>query len=360
MGLTKLGIRNVRNLESVDIQPSPRLNLIYGANASGKTSILEAIYYLGRARSFRTRKLERIIRSGSDHLSIFATLETGHQQTIPLGLERSKKEFRLRIDGQDARSISELVAKLPVQLIQPNSHKLLEEGPRFRREYMDWGVFHVEHSFYPAWRRYQRGLKQRNTALRARGRTDLDTAWEHELVEAGHAIHLLRKRYIEGLSQILPRYLGPIFGETAVEIQYYPGWPEERGDFATLLQEMRDRDREQGFTGIGPHRADLHIRIQGKAAAEQVSRGQQKILVTSLLLAQAGLFSERTGKQCLLLIDDVAAELDAQHRARLMRVLSGMDVQLFVTAIEPEALMADLEMEMKMFHVEHGCVQEVV
>lgn len=360
MGLSKLGIRNLRNLEAVDISPSPRLNLIYGANASGKTSVLEAIYYLGRARSFRTRKLERIIRTGTDRICIYGTLEAENHQPVPLGLERSRREFRLRIDGQDAHRISELVARLPVQLIHPNSHKLLEEGPRFRREYLDWGVFHVEHSFYPAWKRYQRSLKQRNMALRTRTRQELWAAWDHELVEAAREIHQLRTQYLRELVGLFPRYLAALFGDAAVELNYYPGWPEDRGDFAGVLQDARERDREQGYTGYGPHRADLLVTMDGKPAVEQISRGQQKILVTALLLTQAGLFNLRTGKRCLLLIDDVAAELDRNHRQRLMQLLTGMDVQLFVTAIEPEALLAELGEEVKMFHVEHGNVQEIV
>lgn len=360
MGLTKLGIRNLRNLEAVNIEPSPRLNLIYGANASGKTSVLEAIYYLGRARSFRTRKLERIIRSGCDRICIYGTLETENYTSVPLGLERSKREFRLRIDGQDANRISELVARLPVQLIHPNSHKLLEEGPRFRREYLDWGVFHVEHSFYPAWKRYQRSLKQRNMALRTRTSPELWVAWDHELVDAAREIHQLRVQYVQQLVELFPHYLEALLGSTAVEIKYYPGWPEDRGDYAGLLQQSRERDREQGYTGYGPHRADLLVSIDGKPAVEQISRGQQKILVTALLLTQAGLFNLRTGKRCLLLIDDVAAELDQAHRRRLMQLLAGMDIQLFVTAIEPEALMTELGGEMKMFHVEHGNVEEIV
>jgi len=198
-----------------------------------------------------------------------------NQEQAALGLDRTNQKTRIRINGKDVKQVSELSSLLPVQIINPDVHKLLEEGPKFRREFMDWGVFHVEHSFYPAWKRYQRSLKQRNTALRARNRNDTDIAWDHELIEAGKEIHILRKRYIEDLKQILPRYLKPIFGEIPVEIQYYPGWPEDKGDFGQILKEMRSKDRDQGFTGYGPHRADLLIKIEGKSAAERVSRGQQ-------------------------------------------------------------------------------------
>lgn len=361
MGLIKLGIRNVRNLKSVDIAPSNHLNLIFGENAAGKTSFLESIYILGRGKSFRSRKIERVIQADSPSLSVFGLLEQeGGGREIPIGLERSHSELKIRIAGQKAKAASELAALIPIQIIQPNSHKLLEEGPRFRRNYLDWGVFHVEHSFYPAWQRYQRGLKQRNATLRARQGKKSAIAWDPEIIEAASIIHECRARYVDLLKQRLPGYIEPIMGQQPLEIHYQPGW-NEGTPYGEILEARLDQDIELGYTQFGPHRADLQFKMDGVNAVERVSRGQQKVLVASCLLAQAGVYSEISGKKCILLVDDLTAELDQNHGQRLMSVIASMNIQLFVTSIEAEKITNGLpNSEMKMFHVEHGNIKEMV
>lgn len=360
MGLTKLGIRNVRNLEFVDLTPSSHLNLIFGDNASGKTSFLEAIYMLGRGKSFRSWQIDRVIQAGHSSLSVFGTVENENGQEVPIGLERNHSELKARIAGQKVKAVSELAALLPIQIIQPNSHKLLEEGPKFRRNYLDWGVFHVEPSFYPAWLCYQRGLKQRNAALRARQHKNAAMAWDPQIIDAAEIIHDCRERYTEVLKQNLPRYIEPIMGSQSIEIHYYPGWNASKS-YGEALKERQERDLEQGYTQSGPHRADLLFKIEGVNASERVSRGQQKILVAACLLAQVGAYSELSGKPCILLVDDLTAELDQNHWKGLLKIISGMNVQLFITAIEAEQLISELpKARLKMFHVEHGNIKEVV
>lgn len=360
MSLLKLGIRSVRNLESVDISPSANLNLVIGENASGKTSFLEAIYILGRGKSFRSHSAEKVIQVKHPSLSVFGVVEEEHGREVRVGLERSHSELRLRIDEEKANTVSELASLLPIQIIQPNSHKLFEEGPRFRRSYLDWGVFHVEQPFFPAWQRYQRGLKQRNAALRSRKDRETATAWDPEIIDAANIIHECRDRYVETLKKRLPDYIEPIMELQSLEIQYRRGWGQSES-YKDVLKERLDQDFEQGYTKAGPHRADLQFKVDGVNATERVSRGQQKILVASCLLAQAGVYSERSGRRCVLLVDDLAAELDLHHRKKLMKTLAQMNAQVFVTAIEAEHLLDGLpDVEMKMFHVEHGKLKEMV
>lgn len=361
MGLIKLGVRNVRNLKSVDIIPSNHLNLVFGENGAGKTSLLEAIYILGRGRSFRTRQIERVIHNESQSLSVFGLLEQENEgREIPIGLERSHSALDIRIAEQKVKAVSELAALIPIQLIQPNSHKLLEEGPRFRRNYLDWGVFHVEQSFYPAWQRYRRGLKQRNASLRARQGKKAAIAWNHEIIEAASVIHDCRSRYVDLLNQVLPEYIESIMGKQSLEMRYQPGWNEGMA-YEEVLETKLEQDIEHGYTRAGPHRADLQFKIDGVNVTDRVSRGQQKILVASCLLAQIGVYSEITGGRCILLVDDLTAELDQNHLQRLMNVIGGMNIQLFATSIEAEQIINGLpDREFKMFHVEHGNVKEMV
>lgn len=351
-GLQRLRIQNLRNLEAVDIAPAPALNLFFGANASGKTSLLEAIYLLSRGRSFRSRRFERVVRQGSDRYSVFGRV--AHQgRTVAAAIERSNDALRIRVDGQDLNSLAALSALLPVQILHPNSHKLLEEGPQHRRRFLDWGVFHVEHGFYEHWQRYQRALRQRNAALRHGGPAEV---WEAELSHTGTALDQLRRHYLTELAPIVGTMATDLLDSSSLAMDYAQGWSNDR-TLAEALEQSRGKDRDWGFTAPGPHRADLKIRLDGVAATEKASRGQQKLLVSALVCAQTVLFQRRTGRRPILLVDDLPAELDRARRDQFSAQLEGLSAQVFVTAIEREALAFR---HVQAFHVEHGAVREVV
>src|SRR5690606_22288729 len=166
----RLSVTGVRNLQPVTLHPSPRINLIHGANGSGKTSLLEAIHLLGLARPFRSTRLQPVIRYGEQASTDFGEIRQRTGETNSVGITRTKQaDYQSRMDGQKVRSLAELAAALPLQLINRDSFRLLEGAPKQRRQYLDWGVFHVEHQFLPAWQRLQKSLKQRNSLLR-RGR----------------------------------------------------------------------------------------------------------------------------------------------------------------------------------------------
>lgn len=358
MGLISVGIRHFRNLSAVDFEPSPEVNVVFGRNASGKTSLLEAVYFLGRARSFRTHRVDRLVQNGADQLQVFGRL-SAEAGTVPLGVERSRQETRIRIGGQAVSAVSALAAALPVQLVHPNSHRLLEEGPQYRRRFLDWGVFHVEPAFFPAWQRYQRALRQRNAALRKDQPSRSVSAWNQELVEAAAVIDSARRRYVERLGPQMAAFTERLAEIEGVALKYRGGWPEAV-QFGVALEEAARRDRDARHTTVGPHRADVRVNVGDVAAAGRVSRGQQKLLVAALLLAQAMLFNESTGQRSLILVDDLAAELDADHRRRFMGLLKGLPAQSFVTAIDVESLSADDIGPARVFHVEHGQLREMV
>jgi len=361
MSIIKLGIRNFRNLHSVDIEPAADINLIVGNNASGKTSLLEAIYFLGMASSFRTTHFDRILENGESELSVYAKqiLKTG--QIIPFGIQKGVKKVIFRINEQKIDKVSDLVSNLPLQVIHPNSHHILEQGPRNRRKFIDWGVFHVEQNFFLNWKRYQRALKQRNACLRNRDNKAIIQAWDNELIESGINITCMRKQYLIDLEQLLPQYIAPMLGDIKITLNYQQGWKKDF-DFDVALKNAINLDIDRGFTTVGPQRADITIKADDMIANERISRGQQKILVTGLLLAQTALFNHKTNNNCLLLIDDVAAELDPKNKECLLSILANMKMQLFLTSIERSTLESVLDQSSasKMFHVEHGFVSEVV
>ena len=358
MTLTRLDIQDFRNLASARLDFSPRCNLITGDNAAGKTSLLEAIHVLARLRSFRTQRLEQLIREGCAAFQLVARLEEDGRQ-LPVGLRRGRKELDIRLGGAPVRRVSELAAHFPLVVMTADLHQVLEEGPKYRRQFLDWGLFHVEPDFHATWRQYVQALKQRNASLRQGAAEAQVRVWDAPLLAAGSRIHDMRCTYIKELEPLFAHQARRILGLEPLGMRYMPGWAQ-RSDYPAALAESLGRDREQGQTRVGPHRADLQFLHGEQEVRDRLSRGQQKQLVTALLLAQADLLRQRRGRTCQFLVDDLPAELDAEHQARVLAQLRELGAQVFITAIDDRALELGDWPEPARFHVEHGVVREVV
>jgi DNA replication and repair protein RecF len=361
MVVSVLEIVNFRNLRKAVLQCSPNLNLIVGGNASGKTSVLEALYFLGRARSFRTRRVGELIHHDETAFQIVATVNNGKDgRSFPVGVRRSNQELSARVDGMPARSLADLAAQVPVLLLNPNSHRLLEGGPQQRRRFMDWGLFHTTDVFVELWRRYKNILRNRNAALRTGFPDRAMDAWDQELVSASIALDSHRKTFCEALEGTLKAFLERTLG-VCPHINYRRGWAQGQDqDLLQLLRDGRDQDRRYGYTRFGAHRADFQIKLAGRPAPEYLSRGQQKLLVIALILAQAELFQKQRDQSCILLIDDLPAELDVTHRIRVMECLATLDSQLFITAIEAAMLNTTVWKDNCRFEICGGEIREMV
>ncbi|UCC13254.1 MAG: DNA replication and repair protein RecF, partial [Gammaproteobacteria bacterium] len=251
MSVKQFRAENIRCLQKVRLEPAGN-NLIFGENASGKTSLLEALFILGRGRSFRRAARDTVIRDEADSMTVAGTvLQKGLEKRIGLGLSRSEPP-RIRVDGRDESTAAILAEWMPVQIIDPDVHNLIAEGPLVRRRFLDWGLFHVEPGFLDTWRRYQRVMKQRNAALRI-PRSNLDS-WDEQLVTEGEKLSHMRARYAEILGREL-QDTGEALLQGLPATRYRRGWPEGKS-LAAALQETRDRDRRLGISHVGPHRAD--------------------------------------------------------------------------------------------------------
>lgn len=333
MTLCRLQVTDFRCLQSAGLELDSRFTLISGTNASGKTSLLEALYVLGRGRSFRTRRLEHLIRHGAEQFVVFGEIESPDRR-IPVGVEGTTAGVRAKVAGAKTSSLAELALLLPVQIIDPEVHRLIEEGPSRRRRFLDWGVFHVEHSFIGHWQRYNQALKQRNAALKSRLPRTVVSAWDRDLLEYGSLVSNARSRYVTLLTRHA-EVIGRNLLGLELELSYGPGWPRDRS-FAEGLQNSWAHDQESGATQVGPHRADLSIRLGGLRVKDRISRGQQKLLAAALLISQVKLFPETAPVQPCLLLDDPAAELDDDRLAGLIREVSTQSVQLIVTTLHGE------------------------
>ena len=353
MQLSHLKIRDFRNLVDIEFEPCSGVNLIYGLNASGKTSLLESIYYLSHLRSFRTPYLSDLINHDASRLQLLAKATDQLDNQIPIGIERSKDSLEVRANHKPIQRVADITAIFPVLAIHPDSYRLITGSPGERRAYIDWGVFHVEQGFFEAWQRYKKALSQRNAALRSGQKPSYCKLWDKELEQSANHIDLKREKYIQDLYPFYLNLIEQFFPSQHVKLEYRRGWKKEES-LRTVLEQTFERDLKRGMTQAGPHRADLYIQVDGKSAQTGISRGQQKVLVALLKLAQVQQFSQSAARHCILLYDDLAAELDKEHRKQIMSVLKSMPIQLFLTAIEPDQIDLQGWSDVRMFHVEQG------
>jgi DNA replication and repair protein RecF len=359
MSIERLIVSNVRNIESAVLDtPGAHVNLLIGENGSGKTSLLEAIYILGRARSFRARAASQVIREHTDALIVSGRVISESHTPVQIGVRLSAKQREIVVSGKRVLSSAELVWALPVLLVQPSSTALMVEAPRIRRQIMDWGVFHVEHEFLNHWRGYVRALAQRNAVLRAKGNKKDLTVWDYEVATYGETVADARCRYIEKLQPYFVDAVSALLGNSAAaySIRTHRGWASGQ-PLSTVLAAEMSMDQRIGYTGSGAHKADFSILLNGRHAKLTLSRGQMKLLVMALFLAQVKLVDEYTKAGCTVLIDDLASELDRRNLQRVMAFLMDQPSQFFTTFVEHPEIDQGLLERTAMFHVEHGKIK---
>jgi DNA replication and repair protein RecF len=347
--LEAVAIENFRCLREARLEFDPRATVVWGDNGSGKTSLLEALFFIGSGRSFRTNIREHLVTRGADLMRVVARCRSDVGE-ISLGAEWTPTGTRLRLGGRSVRSAVEMAEVLPVQVIDPGVHRLIEEGSARRRRLLDWGVFHVKHDFMSAWRRYHRALDQRNAALRSGSKLQDVIAWDHELFAAGTIVDAARREYLDTL---LPHFeeLGMELLSEAAVLTYHAGWSAEVS-LEEALQRSQANDLRVRFTTAGPHRADLRFKFAGQSARERVSRGEQKMLAVTLILAQVRCLAALAHRETCLLLDDPAAELDVDNLGKLLGAVARLPSQLVVTAVKRESL--DRLSFGRMFHVKQG------
>lgn len=350
MSLADLTVSNLRCVEQASLEIPAGLTLIFGGNGSGKTSLLEAIFLLGRGRSFRTRNTKLLIRRGQDHLRAIGRLAAPERV---IGLQVTESGVTARIAGQAADSLAELSQAFPVQVIEPGIHRLVEEGGYRRRRWMDWAVFHVEPRYVETWVRYTRTVRQRNAALKSD--PGQARSWDPELARLGETIAASRLRFIQDLDPHWREAVAALCG-LPVELHYLRGWSQD-SSLADALAASQARDETRQLTHVGPHRADVAVRLHGRPAREVLSRGQQKLVAVAMTLAQLRLLKSSTETVPTLLLDDPAAELDGDHLERFIGEVGRLRCQLVVTSLHAESRLFGAPD--RTFRMDQGRVQPV-
>ena len=359
MALLSLSASQFRNLTAVSLQANPRFNLIVGMNGSGKTSLLEAIYYLAHGRSFRTSRPQRLVQHDGAAFVLHAKVAS-QQQNHSLGLQRDRSgDVQMRLNGANVGRLAEFAALLPVQLITPDSFRLFFGGPKERRQFFDMGLFHVEPGFFESWLRFNKVLKQRNALLKGSRQYDSQFEfWDQQFCQLAFSLQQYRQQYIDRLEHAFRQLVEDDAVLQDVSFQLQQGWPDKIDtptDLQLLLQQSFSQDSRMGFTQYGPQKADLKLKKEQWPAEETLSRGQLKVLLFALKIAQNNVIRDNGQQQPLLLIDDLASELDQESTRQIFEYLRDINSQVFITAINAEQVSSFITAEqLAMFHVEHG------
>jgi DNA replication and repair protein RecF len=272
-----------------------------------------------------------------------------------VGVEKTTKSTRLRLNGEAVTVASKIAKLVPILTFNTDSYLLLDGGPANRRALLDRSLFHVEHHYLPVLKQYYRGLKQRNSLLRARARREQAEVWDHQIESCAERLDVWRRACIDHINRhVADSAINAVVGD--IHLDYRRGWPAEVGIAATLAENW-SRDRETGTTTVGPHRAELRIKVGEKLAKTVVSRGQGKLIIAALVGAQARYLREHAHETPILLVDDLASELDTAARDLAIEALLDTQAQIFFTAIDPSDLPGSLCRKTRMFHVEHGVVR---
>jgi DNA replication and repair protein RecF len=359
MRFETLRVQALRCLTDVALPLVPGLNVFIGPNGAGKTSVLEAAFLLSHGRSFRAGAKDALLQRGASRLSVFAELRHA-RGTTRVGIGKEGARWEARMDGASV-TLGQLVRACAVVCFEPGSHALIAGGAEERRRFLDWGVFHVEHGFQSAWQRYQRALKQRNSLLRSIHTidTELYAPWEQELEQSAALIHAARQTYLDRLHPYLMAELASTVPELGpADLRYRRGWADD----ASLLDQLanqRERDRARGHTTLGSHRADWSLVMEHAPLREHLSRGQEKLVALSCLLAQATVYAEQhAGEWPIVCLDDLASELDEAHQAAIVGRLTGAGAQVLITGTERPAALDGAPHQL--FHVEQGQVSRLL
>lgn len=355
MSLKRLDVANFRNLEQVKLELSSGINLIFGDNGSGKTSLLEAVYFLATGRSSRSGSPQPAIQHGKQQCVVTGVVESDAGR-YSLGVSRSRSgEREIRVNGESPQRTSDLARLLPTLLLGPESIELIIGAPSLRRRFLNWGLFHVEPRFTGAWEEANRCLKQRNLLLRRdpTSRSEI-TSWTSQLVQCAEDIDRQRQKYIERYKPFFDSAVARLTGMENVTLDYYRGW-DRAIELFQVYENDRELDQKRGFTQKGFQRADVRISVDGQPVAKVLSRGELKSVVWAMTLAQGELASNQEEGEAIYLIDDLAAEFDREHRERVCRYLAETGQQIVLTGVEKQDLLVACNGNyQRLFHVKHG------
>ncbi len=357
MYLRRIVIQGIRIVSNAELAPGKGVNIIYGKNGAGKTSVLESIYMLGMGRTFRSRKLENIKKRGADRIRVYGEVIKEKGKIVKIGIERGRGYGELRMDGEKIESNLKIAKEVILAIITPESHRILSGGPEQRRRIVDWAMFHVEQEYGESIKKQKKVLKQRNELLKGKIDNKLLRIWTKDLADIGEKLDFYRRNYIKGIKKHFELNVVSLL-ENNVNVEYYRGWPKDKCLFKSMMERV-ELDRKNGYTWYGPQKADIVFLKNGKKVKDIFSRGQSKLLISSIVMANVDYIMEKKGICPIILVDDINSELDEDRQDRLIIELAKKDCQVIITNLNSKGFRKHNFRSMKLFHVEHGAIFEV-
>ncbi len=357
MQLVSLKLRDFRNYEELELEFGGKTNLIKGKNAQGKTNLIEAIYMLGFARSFRTVRDRDLIRFNKSRADISAVVEDGPVKSR-ISMEIGRDGKSVKCDGKKISRMTDLLDKFYVVIFSPEDLGLVKDSPEKRRNFIDRELSKVRPAYFESYIRYRRALRQRNTCLKEKNMIPgIIDIWDEELARYGTDIVRGRKRFVRELQEVSGGIHRNITGgREKLSLEYEASIGDDE-DFTSVLKDNFAKDRMNGSTGRGPHRDDLKICVDGSDIRHYGSQGQQRTAALSLKLAEVTMIREITGRGPVLLLDDVLSELDITRQEYLLKSLE--DVQMFITTADISGNLAAGISEKTVFDVSGGRVARI-
>lgn len=338
MIVKRIQVKDYRNAAERTIVLKDGRNAFVGANARGKTNLLEAVYFSGVGKSFRTPRDKELIKNDRERAFICVTVQKDSgEETVKIVIDRTVNK-RVSVNDVPITRMSELMGVCPVVLFCPDGLKIVKEAPADRRRFMDIALCQVSKAYFNALSRYGKILASRNRLLKSGGASDSTLApWDELLADEGAKIVKSRRGYIRSLlptAEERHAYLSGGKEKLALEYEGVDGDGVDgiKRELLKLYAADRDSDLRLKYTHSGPHKDDIKLSIDGVDVRSFGSQGQQRTVALSLKLAELGLLTEVLGTSPVLLLDDVFSELDGARRNKLLAALDGF--QTIITATD--------------------------
>ena len=356
MYIKKVLLKNFRNYEEQEINLNKNINIIYGNNAQGKTNIIESIFLCAYGKSFKAKKDNDLIKFGESYSKVEIEYEKIDREGNIIAEINDKKTFF--INGVKQNKISDIIGKINVVIFTPDDIDIIKEGPAKRRKFLDMMISSLKPNYLHLLNHYNKVLEQRNNYLRQikteRKDSSLLDIWDEQLADFAFKIFEYRKMYIEKISEIIKDIHNLITksGKEEISIKYI-STGKSKESYLENLKKSRQIDIQRGFTGVGIHRDDFIISVNGKSVSIFGSQGQQRTAILTLKLCEMKIMKEELQDTPILLLDDFMSELDEKRRTSFLENIKGS--QVIITCTDR----IDLENESNTFYVESGKCKKV-
>ncbi|MFK8012256.1 MAG: DNA replication/repair protein RecF [Marinicellaceae bacterium] len=356
MYIKKLKIHDLRNITNTEFEFSKKINIFHGSNGSGKTSILEAIYFLSSGKSFRKGNFKNLINFNASSCTVFlecfnTQINDINSHTIAIN-KKKNGQWKGQHNGNKINSQSVITNLLPVVAIDPEVYRLVDFGPLYRRNFLDWLVFHVKHDYLLLWKKVNKCVKQLNTLYKNKAPSAEINLWEKTFINFSHELNSIREHFFYKIKpNILKLSLHMQKEINDLNLEFKKGWSINLS-LEQQLEEDRLNNLKYGQLQHGPHKMDIKIFTGKHPASQTLSRGQKKILSITFYMAYIDLLLNESTKKPILCLDDFDAEIDKKKLSKAALFFKEKDTQIFITSVQKKKI-SKVFPEAELFHVEH-------